>query len=154
MNQVPITILLLIMTGLSFGSCADTSNWTEFDWKLASMGISPEEYANSFKKEKLSKNYIENVLYVGMPEEIFLQKFKMPNAQDSDQPYVVRQEDHTYTILIFPRLGDEKAKITFHGGRLAKYELRSWKDNPFGYVDRTYLLVGLPKEVVTKTKPE
>jgi hypothetical protein len=124
-------------------SCASTENWTETDWKLAQLGISPEEHASQVKQGQLRQRYLYDVLYVGMPEEQFLKLFTKTSAwTDPDRPYIAQRQDHTYILLATPRYDNDRARVTFKDGDLVKCEEYGQGDNPWGYSDSTFLLRG------------
>ncbi len=127
-----------ILGGVVMSSCASTEGWTETDWELARRGISPTEYATAMKRTRVQQ-YIEGVLYVGMPEEEFVRLFTKASSTDPDQPYIIEHKDNQYILLEFPS-ASEKARVTFRNGTLVKLERYGTGSYPWGYADRTYLL--------------
>lgn len=128
---------------LAMNSCASTQGWTRADWELARRGTSPQQYAIDMKRTR-AQQYVESVLYVGMPEDEFIQLFtETPRPTDSDRPYIIERNGHRYIILELPLKG-EKARVTFHEGTLVRFERYGTGSNPWGYADETYMLKGSP----------
>ena len=133
------TIIYIVLGGM-ISSCKYTEGWTETDWKLAAMGISPQDRAIDDRKDRLWRGYTFNVLYVGMPEEEFVRLFSN-QAGSGERPYTIEQSNHRYVFLEFPALSKtDKARVTFENGRLVKYERFGLGTNPWGYSNSTVLL--------------
>ena len=136
---------LLIVLGLIAVGCSPqfTKGWTDTDWRLAAMGISPIDRAKSDEQSRLWRVYVYDVLYVGMPEEEFVRLFTRSGSA-FDHPYIVAQSDHQYVFLEYPSQEHDKARVTFQGGRLIKYERYGLGTNPWGYSNATALLRTAP----------
>ena len=131
---------LLVVEMLS--SCASTEGWTKGDWELARLGISPEQHKLDNKASQVWKMHIRDAVYVGMPEEGFVERFTKTAAwTDPERPYIIHQSDHRYVILQAPAYGKNKGRFTFRDGILVKYEQFGLGENPFGYSDCTFLLL-------------
>jgi len=100
---------------------------------------SPTERAVDDEKDRLWR-VTHGVLYVGMPEDEFVQRFSPSATQAVDRPYIIQRSGHRYVFLEFPRYGKDKARVTFEQGRLVKYERFGLGENPWGYTDCTFLL--------------
>ena len=108
------------------------------------------------------KKYIQNVIYVGMPEKDFVKLFTNHHEfQRSLRPYIVEYKNNTYYIYQpeYDFLKRElkqtniantgKSRIKFDKGRLAKYEMQYWDKPPFVflvYSDQTNTLRGFTAE--------
>jgi len=91
--------------------------------------------------DEIWERFIHEVLYVGMPEEEFVQLFtKSSSWKDPDRPYIIEREEHRYIFLQAPRYGKDQGRVTFVNGALSKYEQFGLGQNPFGYTDCTFLL--------------
>lgn len=133
---------LLSLTLMS--SCASTQNWSETDRKLARLGISRADLETSDKIDEVWQKNVQEVLYIGMPEEIFLQSFTRSGSRDNvNQPYILETDSsrHRYVMTEIPTYGDKyKGRVTFVNGMLVKYEQFGRGENPWGYTDCTFLL--------------
>ena len=120
-------------------SCADTRGWSQSDWELAAMGVSPQKYAHDVARGQAHRR-MEQMLYLGMPEEEFVQTFGNTALQtDANRPYILEQHDHRYVVVELPLL-KEKARVTFDNGMLVKFERYGMGTNPWGYSDVTIFL--------------
>lgn len=84
----------------------------------------PEEAKKSMEEDKKwnawIEKYIENVLYVGMPEDEFVRLFtKYESWVDQERPYIISRKNNRYTFL---GINDNKFRVTFKNQLLDKLE--------------------------------
>ena len=131
-------LFLIIVAVTTLCSCATGDPNSRWNRPLGKRP--PETWAIDNQKEQLWNRYVYDLLYIGMPEEEFVDMFSPPHKED--HPYIAERVDSPYVFIEFPRYDDPKdrARVTFWEGKLVRYERFGRGSNPWGYSDNTALL--------------
>lgn len=145
--KLPVLIsTLIIVSSFVLASSVNKPNYT--------ANMTDEELVREYQKSywgehPISKKYLYDVLYVGMPEEEFVSKFtKDLSYEGTARPYIYKKIKNIYYIT-FPKLPSLRDislihRITFKDQKLIKYEYRYIGAPPFMfyvYSDDTNYLV-------------
>ena len=103
--------------------------------------------------DPITKKYITDILYVGMPEEEFVKCFTWDESfEGTVKPYITAHKKDVYYIKVpftkilnrtFQSVARDKDRITFKDGLLVKCETQYRAEFPFMFLvyrDYTYLL--------------
>lgn len=144
---VAILTLFFISNAFVFAFAMEGPNYTS--------NMTDEELARENQKSYLGEHpiclkYFYNVLYVGMPEENFVNRFtKNASYEGTARPYIFKKAGTIYYITFpnLPYLRDISlvSRITFLDGKLIKSESRHMGEPPFmwySYSDDTDYLRG------------
>jgi hypothetical protein len=133
---------LIIMGALMF---------TVFTKQISGYAFFGDEYNLSSEDAKKSieedrkwstwvEKYIENVLYVGMPESEFVKLFtKDESWTDHEKPYIISHKDNRYVFL---GINKNKFRATFKNSSLEKLEHYGWNKFILCYTDVSIFLKG------------
>jgi hypothetical protein len=98
----------------------------------------------SLKATVWEKKYLENILYLGMPESEFVNFFtKTSKWTDSERPYITKQIGNRYILSGLTSSHDYR--VTFENGKLIKFETFVLDKIPpltAHYSDATHFLKG------------
>ncbi len=153
MTRIFIFLLLLIfVVGTEF-IFADDKTILKTDQEILREAFNQ----NWVGGDPISSKYINNVLYIGMPESDFVNLFtKREEQEGSLRPYIIKHKDNVYYIwepeyyFLKKKLGSTwsnwgRSRISFDKGRLIKYEIQHLEKPPFVfpiYTDDTSVIKG------------
>lgn len=151
-ERIKLTLIILIF--FLIGNAFVTTFALEEPSYVSNM--TDEELSREYQKSYLGEHpiclkYFYNVLYVGMPEEDFVNRFtKNVSYEGTARPYIFKKAGSIYYIT-FPNLPYLRrdislvSRITFIDGKLIKSEYRHMNEPPFmwySYGDDTDYLRG------------
>jgi len=129
-------VLLLILT-----SCKRPISMSEADWELAQLGMSRKEYDMDMQRNTVYRDYIYNILYIGMSEPDFVRLFtKKDNEIQTNRPFIADHRKNQYIISILTGSFDDRSRLTFEDSKLVKYEEYGRGSNPLGYSNKNHML--------------